>query len=93
MARINVERKKNVWPWVVGLIVLLLLIWGAFELMDNDRAVYTTDPAVTAPATTGPATTDPMATDPMITNPDAMDPTVTGDAAMPATDETPPPQQ
>lgn len=38
MAEINVERKKSVWPWIIALIVLLLLIWGAFELMDNGPA-------------------------------------------------------
>lgn len=58
MAEINVERKKNVWPWIVGLIVLLLAIWAIAELMDDDTRVRNdavigttaTQPAETAPA-------------------------------------------
>lgn len=55
MAEINVERKKNIWPWVVGLIVLLLLIWGAFELLSNDDDYV----APMAP-TTAPVVMDPV---------------------------------
>jgi len=33
VADINVERKgPSVWPWVVGLLILALLVWGLMEL-------------------------------------------------------------
>jgi len=52
MAEINIEQKKKIWPWIIGLIVLLLLIWGAVELLgDDDVDPYTPPAAVTAPAT------------------------------------------
>jgi hypothetical protein len=38
MAEIRVERKKtNIWPWIIGLILLALVVWGIVEAMDNDR--------------------------------------------------------
>lgn len=37
MADINVERKgASMWPWIIGLLVLALLIWLLFSLMDSD---------------------------------------------------------
>ncbi|MBW3549302.1 MAG: hypothetical protein KY442_00365 [Proteobacteria bacterium] len=51
MAKIDIERKKTVWPWIVGLIVLLLVIWGLFELLDNDAEPAMVPPAATAPMT------------------------------------------
>lgn len=53
MAEINVERKSNPWPWIIGLIVLALVVWAAFEMMgdDVDDAAYIgNDTAVIAPA-------------------------------------------
>lgn len=41
MAEINVERrkKKPVWPWIIGLIVVLILIWLIYEtFVDSDTA-------------------------------------------------------
>lgn len=40
MAEIRVERKpkRNIWPWILGLLVAALLVWGLAETMDNDRA-------------------------------------------------------
>lgn len=52
MAEIKIEHKKpmNVWPWVIAVIVLLLLIWGATRLMHHDDQAGSNQPAVTAPA-------------------------------------------
>lgn len=72
MAEINVERKKNVWPWIVGLIVLLLAIWGAMELMNTDERRAYTDPAL------GSTTIEP------VTAPAAQQPVI-GQEPMPAT--------
>lgn len=57
MAEIKIEHKKpmNVWPWVIAVIVLLLLIWGATRLMHHDDQVGNDLPAATTPATTGSA--------------------------------------
>lgn len=61
MAEINIEKKKNIWPWIIGLVLILLLLWGLAEMMDNDDDVreVPTEPAATEPATTEPATTAP----------------------------------
>lgn len=53
MAEINVEKKSNPWPWIIGLIVLALVVWAAFEMMDNDAddAAYVgNDTEIIAPA-------------------------------------------
>lgn len=34
MAEIKIEKKKSVWPWIIGLIILALLI---YFLAFNDR--------------------------------------------------------
>lgn len=49
MADINIERKKApVWPWIIGLIILLLLIWLVVRWMGDRDAVpvVATDTAV-----------------------------------------------
>lgn len=40
MADINVERKKGggIWPWVLGLALLALLLWGITQCGDDDAA-------------------------------------------------------
>ena len=54
MAEIHLERKKKpVWPWIIGLLLLLLLIWLVVRWM--------------APADV-PATTDTVLTDTMVTD-------------------------
>lgn len=62
MAEINLERKKRpIWPWIVGLLVLMLLIWLLLEAMDRDEpeSVVATGTAVTETVTPAPtATTD-----------------------------------
>ena len=56
MAKINIERKKSVWPWIIALIVILLLAWGAFALMEERGGPgYSDRPVATAPAATMPA--------------------------------------
>lgn len=38
MAEIKIEKKsKPVWPWLLGLLLLVLLAWGAFEVFQDDR--------------------------------------------------------
>lgn len=40
MADINVERRgPRVWPWIIGLVVLVLLIWAIAELVDRGEPV------------------------------------------------------
>lgn len=79
MAEINVERKKNVWPWIVGLMVLLLAIWGAMALMGNDGRRTHDDRAIGSAATAPAATQQPApANTPAIAPADT---TATGDAA------------
>lgn len=36
MAKIDIEQKKNIWPWILGLIILALIVWAVIALLDND---------------------------------------------------------
>lgn len=37
MAEIKIEKKrKPFWPWLLGLLLLVLLAWGAYEVFDTD---------------------------------------------------------
>jgi hypothetical protein len=39
VAEIRIERKhSNLLPWLLGLVLLALLIWGLIEAMDRDAA-------------------------------------------------------
>jgi hypothetical protein len=36
MAEIRVEKKRtNIWPWIIGLILVALLIWGIAAMTNN----------------------------------------------------------
>lgn len=70
MADINVERTgPSIWPWILGLLVLALVLWGLVEAFDSDEpevaeepvaAVVEPAPVVTAPPP-GPAEAGPAA--------------------------------
>ena len=50
MAEINVERKgASIWPWILGLLVLLLLGWAIVELLDSDEPEIAAVDPVAAP--------------------------------------------
>ena len=86
MAKINIERKKSVWPWIIALIVILLLAWGAFALMeDRGGPGYPDRPVAATPATTTPT---PAADPAAATTGDAV-----RDTPPPPADDTTPPQQ
>lgn len=57
MADINVERRgPKVWPWIIGLIILVLLIWAIAEIMDrNGEPTREVIEVVPQPGTTTPA--------------------------------------
>jgi putative exporter of polyketide antibiotics len=43
MAEIRVERKRtSLLPWILGIILLALVIWGIAESMSRDRNTNTT---------------------------------------------------
>lgn len=57
MAEINIEKKSNPWPWIIGLIVLALLAWAAIAMFNADDRVgdaayrgYDTEAEVVDPA-------------------------------------------
>lgn len=66
MAEINIEKKHRgaIWPWIVGLIVLLLIIWAIAESRHRDRAVaaapIVTPPAVATGEVAGDVTAAPL---------------------------------
>lgn len=60
MAEIKVERKeRSVWPWIIGALVLLALIWFFFIRPDTDGAEFRAGDAEVevgfAPTPAGPA--------------------------------------
>lgn len=82
MADIPIERKanRNIWPIVIGVLVLLAIIWWALNRRHDDTATATTPtadtvltapaaPATTTPAAATPATTAPATTTPATTTP------------------------
>lgn len=51
MAEIHIERKTGVWHWIGALVLVLLLGWTAFAVMQKRGGTEgTRAPAVTAPA-------------------------------------------
>lgn len=54
MAEIKVERKENnntpIWPWIVGILLLLLVVWGLVEFFQTDEEEYRATREVVAPA-------------------------------------------
>lgn len=55
MADIDLQRKKRSWwPFIIGALALILVIWGIAELMEDDAPVAIDDPALVEPAP-GPA--------------------------------------
>ena len=50
MAEIRVERKerRSLLPWILGLVLLALVVWGLMEMGDRDRT-----PADTGAASVG----------------------------------------
>lgn len=72
MADIPIERKaqRNIWPIIIGVIVLLAILWWVFGRR-HDQATTgntTADTVMTSPAATPPAT-PPATTAPAPTNP------------------------
>lgn len=61
MAELNVERRKrHVWPWILGLLALVLIIWAIAATNNRDNDVVQTAPVTTsneAAVDTTPATT------------------------------------
>ena len=58
MAEIHIEKKPSIWPWIIGLLVLGLLIWGVAEMMggdDEEVAAVEGVEAVEAPLIADPA--------------------------------------
>lgn len=45
MAEIKVERKEQtpIWPWIIGILVLIGLIWFLVEALSDDEPEYQED--------------------------------------------------
>ena len=46
-------RRPGAWPWIAGVLVLALLLWGLTRLLD-DGAPVAAEPVPAAPAPPGP---------------------------------------
>jgi hypothetical protein len=64
MADIHIQRKRGpgVWPWILGVAVLALVVWGVIEMTGSDRTAADQQEQV-VPAAEQPAT-DPQFGDP-----------------------------
>lgn len=66
MADINVEHKdRSIWPWILGLLLLGLLIWGLIELLDDDDDDVAELPVATETAVAPVGTAEPIAQGPL----------------------------
>lgn len=61
MAEINIERKKSIWPWIIGALIAAVVIWALMEMLDNDNTAEPAAAITTAEQAAAPATTAPMA--------------------------------
>jgi hypothetical protein len=61
MSEIRVEEKKHgsIWPWIIGILALLAVVWAVVEIADDDD-----DDAVVAEAYTDDTYTDDTYTEP-----------------------------
>lgn len=58
MAEIKIEKKKSMWPWIVGIIILALLIYFlAFNKRNDTTTKSTTTEDVTSVNSSYSATT------------------------------------
>ena len=50
--RVEPRRRAGIWPWIAGLVVLALLIWGLTQVLGggDDVVVEQSDPAAPTPA-------------------------------------------
>jgi integral membrane sensor domain MASE1 len=59
MAEINIEKKKNnIWPWIIGILIVLALLWAFTRYRNNNASVTPADTTTiqgTAPAQGGGA--------------------------------------
>jgi hypothetical protein len=57
MAEIKVEKKRSsALPWIIGLLLLGLLLWGVSRMMSNDRTDTTDRTTTGALAPSAPST-------------------------------------
>ena len=58
--QINVTdtRNRSPWPWIIGIVVILLAIWAFTQMGDGEDDVNINVPAATQPADTGDGATD-----------------------------------
>lgn len=62
MAEVDVQRRgPSIWPWIVGLLALVLVIWLAVELLgdDDDDDVVVEQTALAPGPTSGARTFGP----------------------------------
>ena len=73
MADIPIQRKenRNIWPWIIGLIVLLALAWYLLGRRHNDTAATPamTDSTATTTVAPAPGTATPGTATPGTTTP------------------------
>jgi uncharacterized integral membrane protein len=49
MAEIKIEKKKSIWPWIIGIIILALLIYFlAFNKRNDNTTKSTSNEEVTS---------------------------------------------
>jgi hypothetical protein len=57
VADINIERKKtNIWPWIIGILLILALLWAFMNYRTNARATSADTTAIQADTAIGAGT-------------------------------------
>ena len=57
MADINIERKKtNIWPWIIGILLILALLWAFMNYRTNARTTSADTTAIRADTAFGAGT-------------------------------------
>ncbi len=62
MAELHVQKKEtNIWPWIIGAVILAALAWWAFGRNDMENTVTTSsaDSAYAMPQTGTPGNPNP----------------------------------
>lgn len=95
MADIDIQKKQGpgMWPWIVGVLVLAVVVWGVLEMTGNGRTAAD-GPDMTAPPAAEQAPVEPQTPTSPQTPGDAwpQDPQAVPETQPPATDPRTDPQ-
>ncbi|GHA73961.1 hypothetical protein [Cognatilysobacter bugurensis] len=60
MAEIKIEKKKSIWPWILGALLVLLAIWAFTQMGDREEVEAAAVAPVEAPVAEAPVAVEPV---------------------------------